>query len=126
MSPYSEDLRIRILNYALNHGKSVAARIFNVSISTVARILGRYFATGSIKPKQRSYKTPRLIGGDGELFIQSLLVDKPDYTLHELTGVYNETYQAHICPATMANTLNRMGYTKKKKTFSDPKKKRTK
>lgn len=122
MKPYSPDLRIRIYNYSLNHSIRKTAQIFSVSPDTVYLLKKLFKETGSLEPRECPFEPPHLITPEGEMYLRSLLSDEADLTLEELRDRYEETYGIRVSMGTMYNTLERLGITRKKKTFSDPKK----
>jgi len=122
MKPYSHDLRIRIYNYSLTHTIRETARIFSVSPNTVYLLNQLFIETGSLEPRECPSEYPHLITPEGESYLQSLLSKEVDLTLEELRNRYAGVYGVLVSIGTMYNTLERLNITRKKKTFSDPKK----
>lgn len=122
MKPYSYDLRIRIYNYSLTHTIRETAKVFSVSPDTVHLLRKLFMETGSLNPRKRSSEYPRLITSTGEIYLQLLLEKEVDLTLEELCNRYEDTFGIRVSIGTMYNTLERLNITRKKKTFSDPKK----
>jgi len=122
MKPYSLDLRIRIHNYSLTHTIRETGVVFNVSPDTVHLLRKLFIETGSLNPRESSYKYPHLITPAGEAYLQSLLAKEVDLTLEELCNRYEDTFGIRVSTGTMYNTLEQLNITRKKKTFSDPKK----
>lgn len=122
MKPYSYDLRIRIFNYSLTHSIRETARIFQVSPNTVHLLRQLFFETGSLNPREHPHEFPRLITPEGELYLGLLLSTDNDLTLTELCDRYEQAYGVRVSIGTMFNTLEQLHITRKKKTFSDPKK----
>ena len=122
MNAYSNDLRQRILNFSLDHSITETAKMFNVSRNMVFSLKKRFFETGSINPRESTRKYQRLISSDGESYLQALISIESDLTLEELINRYEEEYGIRVSIGTMFNTLSRLGFTYKKKTFIDPKK----
>jgi len=122
MKPYSYDLRIRIYNYSLTHSIRETARIFSVSPNTVYLLNQLFIETGSLKPRDCPSEHPHLITPEGKIYLQLLLSEEVDLTLEELRNRYEEAYGIRVSIGTMYNTLERLNITRKKKTFSDPKK----
>lgn len=121
MKAYSHDLRIRIFSYSLTHSIKETAKIFQVSPNTVYLLRCLFFKTGNIDPIKNTTRS-RLISEEGEIFICLLISQKNDITLAELCEQYEETYGVKVSIGTMYNTLERLNITRKKKSFSDPKK----
>jgi transposase len=120
MNALSKDLRQRILNYALTHPVRQTAEIFQVSPDTVQRLKKLYYATGGIALPAVQAVHGHAVSPEGELYLQMLLLENVDLTLAQLCGRYEETYGIRVGVTTMHNTLKRMDYSLKKKTFYDP------
>jgi transposase len=122
MRPYSHDLRIRIYNYSLTHSIRETARIFSVSPNTVYLLNQLFIETGSLEPRECPSEYPHLITPEGEIYLKILLSEEVDLTLEELRSRYADVYGVQVSMGTMYNTLEKLNITRKKKTFSDPKK----
>lgn len=120
MKPYSQDLRQRLFSYSLTHSIRATARHFHVSPNTVFLLRQRFFDTGTLQPKQRVHRPCRIITPDAELPIQAWLAATPDLTLQALCDLPAETYGRVVGLTTMHNTLQRLRFTRKRKTFRDP------
>jgi transposase len=120
MNAHSNDLRQRILNYALTHSIRETARIFQVSPDTVHRLKKLYFGTGSVAPLPPKVVRARAVSPEGELFIKILLLEDVDLTLEELCARYENTYGVRVAVTTMHNTLQRMNISLKKKPSTTP------
>ena len=114
MNAHSNDLRQRILNYALTHSIRETARIFQVSPDTVHRLKKLYFGTGSVAPLPPKVVHAHAVSPEGELFIKVLLLEDVDLTLYELCARYENTYGVRVGITTMHNTLQRMNISVKK------------
>jgi transposase len=122
MKAYSHDLRVRIFNYSLTHSIRATAKIFQVSPNTVYLLRCLFFETGNLDPIKNTTPHTLLISEEGEMFIHLLIIEKNDMTLAELCERYEEAYGIKVSVSTMYNTLKRLNITRKKKSFSDPKK----
>ena len=122
MKPYSYDLRIRIYNYSLTHSIRKTAAVFSVSPNTVLLLKKLFIETGSLNPRDRSFQPPHLITPKGEIYLQLLLDNEVDLTLEEIREHYEKKFGILVSIGTMYNTLKNLNITRKKKTFSDPKK----
>ena len=122
MKPYSLDFRNRIYNYSLTHTIRETAKIFNVSPDTVHLLRKLFIETGSLSPRERSSEYPHLITPTGETYLKLLLDKEVDLTLEELCNRYEDDFGIRVSIGTMFNTLKLLNITRKKKTFSDPKK----
>lgn len=122
MKPYSDDLRVRIFSYSLTHSIRQTARIFRVSPNTVYLLKCLFVETGSLTPRDYPLERSHLITPEGELYLGLLLSEENDLTLAELIDRYELAYGVRVSMGTMFNTLEHLNITRKKKTFSDPKK----
>ena len=116
MSALSKDLRQRILNYALVNPVRETARIFQVSPNTVHLLKALWYETGGIEPRPGHAVHAHAVSPEGELFLQTLLLEDVDLTLEELCAFYAQAYGVRVGVATMHLTLKRMGLSDKKKT----------
>jgi transposase len=122
MKPYSYDLRIRIFAHSLCHSIRKTAQLFHVSPNTVYLLTKLFVETGDLVPRENKYKYTHLITQEGEIYLELLLAEEVDLTLEELCNRYEEAYSVRVSIGTMYNTLKKLNITRKKKTFSDPKK----
>jgi transposase len=122
MEPYSHDLRIRIFSYSLTHPIRGTAKIFQVSPNTVFLLRRLFIETGSLNPKGHPIGHPRLVTPEGEMHLALLLSEENGLTLAELCDRYEQAYGVRVSIGTMYNTLEHLNITRKKKTFSGPKK----
>jgi len=121
MNALSKDLRQRILNHALIHSVRQTARAFRVSPNTVHRLKKLYYETGGIEPRASKAVHAHAVSPEGELYLQTLVQEDVDSTLEQFCERYQQAYGVRVGVTTMHNTLKRLGYTYKKKTFHDPK-----
>lgn len=115
MNAHSLDLRQRLLNHALNHSIRHTARVFQVSPDTVYRLKKLYFETGNLAPRPAPTTHAHAVSGEGELYLQILLLEEVDLTLDELCTRYEKTYGVRVGITTMHNTLKRLNLTRKKR-----------
>ena len=113
MTPYSQDLRERILE-TVQRGEGSLRQIaqrFLVSLSFVVRLLQTYRRTGSIQPRPHRGGNPAKLAPEDLERLRELVQQQPDATLEELRqrlGVACSTMA--ICRA-----LKKMGLPLKKK-----------
>lgn len=113
MSPYSHDLRQRVLD-AVERGEGSIrqiARRFVVDLSFVVRLLQNYRRTGSIAPKPHRGGHPPALGPEDLERLRELVRQQPDATLKELCqrlGVACST-------AAISRALGKLGLPRKKK-----------
>ena len=86
MTPYSQDLRKRILDTVQRGDGSLRqiARRFWVSVSFVTRLLRRYRTTGSLEPKPRGGGRRPALGPQQLERLKDRIRQQPDATLQEL------------------------------------------
>ena len=113
MTPYSQDLRQRIVETVQRREGSLRqiAQRFLVSLSFVVRLLQTYRRTGSIQPQPHRGGNPAALGPEDLERLRDLVREQPDATLEELRqwlGVACSTMA--ICRA-----LKKLGLPRKKK-----------
>lgn len=117
MRVYSYDLRRRIL-HAVDQGKSRAEiiRTFEVSWATIKRYLKLRRETGDVKPKPIPGRPARK-GVALRAGLPSQLDTSPDATLAEHCRLFETTHGIGVSSATMSRAIQRLGWTRKKKTL---------
>jgi transposase len=113
MTPYSRDLRQRIVETVLRGDGTVGqiAKRFLVSVSFVTRLLQLYRSTGSVEPRPHGGGHPAVLTpGDLER-LRQLIRDRPDATLEEC----REHLGSSCSLATISRVLSRLGLPRKKK-----------
>lgn len=118
-APYSEDLRIKIVNaYASNkYSQREIANIFSVSKDSVYRYCKKYRLTGDVKATKGNKGRPATI--PNELLDSRLLplINKhPDATLAELCRYYEKKYNVKVLISVMHRLLTKIGIKRKKKS----------
>ena len=85
MTPYSQDLRKRILDTVQRGDGSLRqiARRFLVSVSFVTRLLRTHRSTGSLEPKPHGGGNPAALGPEDLERLRELIRQQPDATLEE-------------------------------------------
>jgi transposase len=86
MTPYSQDLRQRILD-TVQRGEGSLRQIacrFLVSLSFVTRLLQLYRSTGSLQPRPHRGGNPAKLGSEDLERLRELVRQQPDATLDEL------------------------------------------
>ena len=113
MTPYSQDLRQRIVKTARHGGatvKQIAAR-FLVSVSFVTRLLQLHRATGSVEPRPHGGGNPAVLTPEDLERLRELIRDRPDATLEECRRHLGSSCSL----ATICRALSRLGLPRKKK-----------
>jgi transposase len=113
MTPYSRDLRQRIVETARRRDgtlRQIAER-FLVSISFVTRLLHRHRTTGSVEPGPHGGGHPAALTPEDLERLRELIRDRPDATLEEC----REHLGSSCSLATISRALSRLGLPRKKK-----------
>src|SRR5262245_50967771 len=113
MTPYSQDLRQRIVETIQCGEGSVRqiARRFLVSASFVTRLLRLYRDTGSVEPKPHGGGNPSVLGPEDLERLRELIRRKPDATLEEC----RQQIGVSCSTMTISRALRKLGLTRKKK-----------
>src|SRR3954447_12922265 len=113
MTPYSQDLRERILE-TVQRGEGSLRQIaqrFLVSLSFVVRLLQTYRRPGSIQPRPHRGGNPAKLGPEDLERLRELVQKQPDATLEEL----RQRLGAACCLMTISRALCKLGLPRKKK-----------
>jgi transposase len=113
MTPYSQDLRKRVLETVRRGDGSLRqiARRFLVSISFVTRLLQLQRSTGSVRPRPHGGGNPAALGPEDLERLRESVRQQPDATLEEL----RQRLGASCSTMTIARALRRLGLPRKKK-----------
>jgi transposase len=113
MTPYSQDLRKRILDTAQRGDGSLRqiARRFLVSVSFFTRFLRTYRSTSSAEPKPHGGGNPAALGPEDLVRLRELIRQQPDATLEEC----RQGLGASCSTMTISRALRKLGLPRKKK-----------
>src|SRR4051795_13752447 len=113
MTPYSQDLRQRILETVERGEGSLRqiARRFLVSLSFVARLLQLHRSTGSPQPRPHGGGNPAKLGPQDLERLRELVRQQPDATLEEL----RQRLGVPCSTMTISRALRQLGLPRKKK-----------
>jgi len=113
MTPYSPDLRQRILDTVRRHDGSLRqiARRFLVSVSFVTRLLRTHRTTGSLEPKPHGGGHPPALTPEDLERLRELIRQQPDATLEEC----RQRLGASCSTMTISRALRQLGLPRKKK-----------
>jgi transposase len=117
MKAYSYDLRLRVLR-AVDQGRSRAeiVAMFAVSLATLKRYLKRQRETGDVRMKTIPGR-PAKKGAALRAGLLSQLDAYPDATLAEHCQIWETTQGVQVSSATMSRAIQRLNWTRKKKTL---------
>jgi transposase len=113
MTPYSEDLRQRIVDTALRGDGTLSqiAERFLVSVSFVTRLLQLHRTTGSVEPRPHGGGHPAVLTPEDLERLRELIREQPDATLEECRRHLGSSCSL----ATISRALSRLGLPRKKK-----------
>src|SRR6516162_5037698 len=112
MTPYSQDLRQRIVDTARRRGGTLSqiAERFLVSVSFVTRLLQLHRTTGSVQPRPHGGGHPPVLTPEDLQRLRELIRDRPDATLEEC----REHLGSSCSLATISRALSRLGPPRQK------------
>jgi transposase len=113
MTPYSQDLRQRIVDTVLRGEGTVSqiAERFLVSVSFVTRLLQLHRTTGSVEPRPHGGGHPAVLTPEDFQRLRALIQDQPDATLEECRDHLGSSCSL----ATISRALSQLGLPRKKK-----------
>src|SRR5690242_18838064 len=113
MTPYSRDLRQRIVDTATRRDGTLSqiAERFLVSVSFVTRLLQLHRTTGSVEPRPHGGGHPAVLTPEDLQRLRALIDDRPDATLEEC----REHLGRSCSLATISRALSKLGLPRKKK-----------
>src|SRR4051794_29579097 len=113
MTPYSHDLRQRVLDTVQSGEGSLRqiARRFRVSVSFVTRLLKRYRSTSLLEPKPHGGGHPPVLGPEDLERLRELIRQQPDATLEEC----RQRLGVSCSSMTISRALRKLELPRKKK-----------
>lgn len=116
MKPLSIDLRQRIIDIYIDGGISQRqlAERFQVSLSSVQRLLKRWRQGEGIAPKGHGGGNPPLLNSDQLGRVKTLIEANNDATLAELQVLVNDQEDVWVSRSTMGRMTQTLGLTRKK------------
>lgn len=117
--PLSLDLRQRIIKAREEEQKTYQelAEDFHVGIATVKRLFWLFHETGEIKPRPHGGGRERCLDEDSIEVVRVIVNEKPDLTENEIKEELQRRAGVDVSRSTIGRVLNRLGLTRKKKTF---------
>ena len=113
MTPYSEDLRQRVVE-TIQRGEGSVRQIasrFLVSVSFVIRLLDLHRTTGSVEPRAHGGGNPAVLAPDDLEALRELIRQQPDATLEEC----RQRLGLSCSLMTISRALRKLGLPRKKK-----------
>jgi transposase len=113
MTPYSQDLRRRIIDTALQGDGTMAqiAERFLVSVSFVTRLLQLHRTTGSVEPRPHGGGHPAVLTPEDLERLREFIASQPDAALEECRKHLGSSCSL----ATISRALSQLGLPRKKK-----------
>jgi transposase len=113
MKPYSEDLRLRIVQ-AVQDGmsKSQAARLFGVSLSSVKRYARIAQRGASLTPRKGGGRPPKTDESARKLLEEDVR-ERPSATVSERRRFLQRTTGESLSDSTVKRLLKRLGFSQK-------------
>lgn len=120
-TPYSQDLRVRVLA-ALDGGmsKMAAHQLFGISRSTIDDWLRLREQTGGVAPVAYKRGPQPVLGSTVQdaVALRAFVEAQPDRTLEEMAQAWQQAGGPRVSPTTFSKALSGLGYTRKKRAFS--------
>jgi transposase len=113
MKAYSEDLRKKIVS-AIERGmpKAQAARLFDVSLSSVKRYSRTAREGGSLEPR-KSPGRPRKIGQTSQALLKKDVEERPAATIPQRRRFLEHITGKSLSDSTVRRLMKRLGFTQK-------------
>ena len=118
MKPLSLDLRQRIIDVHTHEtiSQSQLAERFQVSLSSVQRLLKRWHNGEGIEPKAHGGGHPPLLNAEQLERVKGLIEANNDATLEELQVLVDDQEHVWVSRSTMGRITQTLGLTRKKTT----------
>jgi transposase len=113
MRAYSEDLRKKIVA-AIERGmpKAQAARLFDVSLSSVKRYSRTASQGGSLKPK-KSPGRPRKADEKAQALLEKDVEERPSATISQRRRFLEHIMRTQLSDSTVRRLMKRLGFSQK-------------
>ena len=113
MKAYSEDLRKKIVA-AIERGmpKAQAARLFDVSLSSVKRYSRTARQGGTLEPR-KSPGRPHKIGEKGQLLLEKDVEERPAATISQRRRFLEHITATTLSDSTVRRLMKRLGFSQK-------------
>jgi transposase len=117
MKPYSEDLRVRIVQ-AVRDGmsKSAAARLFGVSLSSVKRYVRIANRGASLEPRKGGGRPPK-VNETMKKLLEEDVKERPAATVRDRRRFLHSVTGDSLSVSTIKRLLKRMGFSQKNRLW---------
>lgn len=114
MKPYSEDLRVKIVQ-AVRDGmsKSAAARLFGVSLSSVKRYVRIVNRGASLEPRKGGGRPPKKTNETMKKLLEEDVRERPAATVRDRRLFLHSVTGDSLSVSTIKRLLKRMGFSQK-------------
>lgn len=119
MQPYPQELRVRVVAAVEQGEHSIpeVARLFNVGVTFVKKMLRLHRAGDDLAPRQGGGPKPALKEAEHKLLRKQIAV-QPDASLAELQQVLLAQRAVSVSQATICRALQALDLPRKKRVFS--------
>ena len=114
MRAYSEDLRNKIVVAAIERGmsKAQAARLFDVSLSSVKRYSRIASQGGSLRPRRSPGRPPK-VDEKAQVLLETDLKERPAATISQRRRFLEHMTGTDLSYSTVRRLMKRLGFTQK-------------
>ena len=127
MKAYSIDLRQKIIDARIKDHlpyRAIADK-FNVALSFVCKILKQWRETGDINPLPHGCGSSMKLSADQIIIVGNIVKEQNDLTLPEIRDELEKRTNILVSCSTISRVLGSLGFTRKKKRYTQLKKIRT-
>jgi len=121
-APHPEKVRRAIVRAFYQEGFTYEeiARVLDIGVASVSRILRLHRETGGMEPRPRGGGWVSPISGAVAEELRRLVAEQPDATTAELKRALGERTGVKTSLAAVKRALHRLGYSRKKRSSSPP------
>lgn len=118
MQPYPQELRVRVIAAVEQGEHSIpeVARLFNVGVTFVKKMLRLHRAGDDLAPRHGGGPKPSLQEPEHKVLRQHIAA-QPDASLFELQQLLADQYGVSVSQATICRALQELDLPRKKKSF---------
>ena len=119
MQPYPQELRVRVVAAVEQGEHSIpeVARIFNVGVTFVKKMLRLHRAGDDLMPRHGGGPKPSLQEPEHQVLRQHIAA-QPDASLFELQQILADQHEISVSQATICRALQELNLPRKKKVSS--------
>lgn len=119
MHPYPQELRVRVVAAVEQGEHSIpeVARLFNVGVTFVKKMLRLHRAGDDLMPRHGGGPKPSLQEPEHQVLRQHIAL-QPDASLFDLQQILADQHEVFVSQATICRALQELNLPRKKKVFS--------